>query len=186
MFLNVFGYPETISSDGRMFIYHNAANLSMVALLGTNNPPRPLWDSKSQLYNAELSPDGRWVAYQSNESGRFEIYVHPFPDLKAGRWQVTFAGGAYPGWTGNGRELAFIAGDGRMNVLPVQTTPSFASGNATPLFATSDFFLGIARTYDLSPSGDRFVMLRVGREAEVAANREVVVTSNWLGQLRPR
>src|SRR6266571_8027514 len=97
----------------------------MAGLLYANQNPktgRDLWvlpltaDRKPQVFvntafddwNGQFSPDGRWVAYQSNQSGRDEIYVRPFPDVNAGRWQVSTGGGAKPLWARNGRELFYL------------------------------------------------------------------------------
>ena len=94
------GYPDAVSPDGKFLVYHTAGQLptAMLMSLDRNGPARPLVSTKTptQTFNAEISPDGHWIAYQSDESGRFEIYVHPFPALEAGRWQISFTGGSHP------------------------------------------------------------------------------------------
>ena len=79
-------------------------------------------------YNAALSPDGAWVAYQSDTSGQFEIYVQPFPDGESGLSQVSTGGGIRPVWGPDGRELFYLDPAGRMMAAPVQTEPTFVSG----------------------------------------------------------
>jgi eukaryotic-like serine/threonine-protein kinase len=128
--------------------------------------------------NAEVSPDGRWVAYQSNESGQEEIYVRSFGGT-VGRWQLSTTGGTRPVWARSGRELFYLAPDG-LNAVPVGDGASFSSGRPATLithryFATAAF---LGRTYDVSPDGQRFVMIKQARESEGAA--QVIVRANWL------
>ena len=85
---------------------------------------------------AQFSPDGRWVAYQTNESGRFEVVVQPFPEV-GGKWQVSTAGGAAPRWRADGKELYFLAPDATMMAVPVTAAgASFEAGTPVALFPT--------------------------------------------------
>ena len=88
----------------------------------------------------EISPDGRWMAYHSNESGQYEIYVRPFPNVDTGRWQVSRGGGRKPVWAPDGRELFYRRdGDLTMMVVAIETEPTFNSGNSEVLFEATDF-----------------------------------------------
>ena len=78
--------------------------------------------------NASISPDGRWIAYESNASGQYEVYVQPFPDMDSGRWQISTQGGVTPAWTPDGRELFYVSSN-RMMVVPVQSDAGFAAGS---------------------------------------------------------
>ena len=105
--------------------------------LGT--PPRqtePLVQTTFAEDNGELSPDGHWLAYQSNESGRYEIFVRPFPTVDAGHWTISTSGGSSPLWARSGTELFYLDGTGAMTRVPIQTAPTFSAGTPTKLFDT--------------------------------------------------
>lgn len=140
--------------------------------------------------NAEISADGRWIAYQSNESGREEIYVRPFPKVDGGRWQVSTGGGTRPVWARNGRELFYLDENNLLTTVAVQTTPAFSAANPVTLFKTA-YFSGFGgggqtvagRTYDVSPDGQRFLMIKDAvAQDQVQAN--IVVVQNWFEELK--
>jgi len=131
----------------------------------------------------EVSPDGRWLAYTSDESGRREIYVQPFPAL-GGKWQVSTEGGAEPVWNPNGGELFYRDGDKLMSV-PVTTAPEFTAGKPVLLFEGHyevDPFSNDARNYDVSPDGQHFVMIKA--EGDSRGTTEIVVVLNWFEELK--
>ena len=98
-------------------------------------PSEPLIQTTFQEYNAEISPDGRYLAYQSDESGQFQVYVRQYPKVNDGYWQVS-TGGPKPAWARNGRELFYLDA-ARTLTVPVQTTGStFTYGNPTKVFDT--------------------------------------------------
>jgi serine/threonine-protein kinase len=175
------GYPDTVSPDGRWLIYHTQPMVLMLLNL-TRGPARPLLETKARVFNAEISPDGRWVAYQSDETGRWEIYVRPFPAVQTGHWQVSSAGGAEPLWARNGRELFFIAGDGMLMAAPVQPGSSFVFGRPVPLFQAGQYHVNVARNYDVTPDGKRFLMIKTaGADGK---GPSLVVVSNWAEDVR--
>ena len=137
-----------------------------------------------RLYNAEISHDGRWIAYQSDESGRFEVFVHPFPAIDKGRWQVSFGGGAYPLWARDGRELFFIDAKGTLMSVPVQPGTSFTRGPEVPLFAAGHYFVDTARDYDVANDGSRFLFVKNVTQRSAAPS--VVVVSNWFDEVRAK
>ena len=152
--------------------------------------PELLIRGPSDEAHPSLSPDGRWIAYQSNSSGRWEVYVQPFPGL-AGRWQVSTQGGLSPIWHPNGRELFFRNGRAVLSV-PVETAgASFRHENPRVLFEGEYVPEGVegysARSYDLSPDGRRFLMMKelAGHEAG-AETRQIVVISRWIEELKRR
>ena len=116
----------------RAFAHHAVAmqtgrDLSVV-LFGATPKVAPLIATSFNESNGDISPDGRWIAYQSDESGREEIYVRPFPDVDAGgRWQISPNGGSRPLWARNGRELFYLSADHILMTVPVQTTPIFSA-----------------------------------------------------------
>jgi serine/threonine-protein kinase len=141
-------------------------------------------------FNADISPDGRWLAYQSNESGSFEIYVRPFPKVDGGRWQVSTGGGIKPAWSRNGRELFYQDPDGILTVVPVlpATGMTFSSGNPSRLFQTRYFSGGPTRNYDVSPDG-RFLMIKdnaASDQTSTATPASMIVVLNWFEELKTR
>src|SRR5262249_1423775 len=83
-------------------------------------PPVPLLQSPAQKLAAEISPDGRWLAYQSDESGRHEVFVRPFPNVEAGRWQISTDGGTRPAWSRRSDELFYLDGNDQLTAVRVQ------------------------------------------------------------------
>ena len=131
-----------------------------------------------------FSPDGQWLAYVSDETGRQEIYVLPYPG-PGGKWQISTEGGREPVWNPNGRELFYRNGDSMMAV-DVATKPVFAAGKPRVLFegryAPTVF---TAPNYDVSPDGRRFLMLKPSESAEAAPTR-INVVLNWFEELKQR
>jgi Tol biopolymer transport system component len=136
---------------------------------------------------AEISPDGRWLAYRSNESGQDQIYVRPFPDVNSGRWQVSPGGGTRPLWARSGRELFYFDGAGALTTVPIATTQACSTGNPTKLFDERYYSAVSARSYDVSPDGQRFLMIKdVPTDQGAAASAGMVVVLNWLEELKAR
>ena len=120
-----------------------------------------------------ISPDGRWLAYSSDQSGRREVFVRPFPETDRATYQVSTAGGTEPLWSRDGRELFFRDERNRIVSVPVAASTIFERGAARELFDASNYEgLRVQRNYDVTPDGQRFVMLR--RDA-ARANRIVAV-----------
>jgi Tol biopolymer transport system component len=122
----------------------------------------PFGPTKASQRNAQISPDGKWVAYASNESGDWEVYVTTFP-AAAGKWQISRGGGSEPRWRGDGKEIFYIAPTGMMTAATVSTDGALSSGTPMSLFqvrgraavSSTDSF-----TYDLSRDGKRFLVNR--------------------------
>ena len=135
--------------------------------------------------NGEVSPDGRFLAYESNESGRFEIYVRPYPQVMAGRWQVSTGGGTEPAWTRGGRELVYLDGAMHLMAVPVEATEStFRLGAPVALVTTPHAGSTYSsRSYDVSPDGQRFLMVKE-LATETPTLRSLVVVENWTEELK--
>ena len=130
-----------------------------------------------------ISPDGRWMAYRSEETGRFEVFVGPFPNLEDGKWQISRDGGESPVWGPNGRELFYRSLNGQsMMVVKVTTEPTFAAGSPEVLF-TGSYFFGAGRNYDISPNGQRFLMIKEAEEEE-RQQGQINVVLNWFEELK--
>jgi serine/threonine-protein kinase len=139
--------------------------------------------------NAELTWDGRWMAYESNESGRPEIYVRPFPDVSGGRWQVSTGGGVTPLWSRNARELFYISPEGQLMGVQVDAGPSWRS--STPARILDGQYLypieGLpGRTFDIAPDGRRFLMIKEGGTDAAAAGPQnrIVLVQHWTEELK--
>ncbi len=129
----------------------------------------PFLGTKSNTTNGMISPDGKWVAYSSDESGEWQIYVSSFPE-GAGKWQVSRGGGAEPRWRGDGKEIFYIGANSTLTAVPVSTEGTFSTGNPIPLFqsqirtivSSTDLF-----SYDVSKDGQRFLVNRYTKPAQV-------------------
>jgi serine/threonine-protein kinase len=183
-------YPLTLSPDDRVMVGESEDNNIDIAVLPIEEggDPQPLISTPFSDRDPMLSPDGRWLAYASDESGASEVYVRPFPDA-GGRWQVSDGGGRFPTWSGNGREL-FYRTDAGIMMAPVETTgDSFRVGKARSLFDGTfrggifgiTVFGYIFRDFDVAPDGSRFVMFPA--EEDRIAQTHVTVVFNWLDEL---
>ncbi len=149
---------------------------------GEDTVPRMLLSSQFDHYAPAVSPDGRWLAYVSEESGKPEVYVRPFPNVDSARFAISVGGGTEPLWSRDGTELFFrsIRGD-EMFAVPVRTGQSFQHGSPTLLFnATGLAVDGYHRAYDVSPDGTRFLMVTSSGEGDAS---ELQVVFNWLQEL---
>ena len=136
-----------------------------------------------------LSPNGRWLAYASNETGRFEVYVRPFPDVNARRVQVSQSGGTEPRWGHNGRELFYRNGAGALVSASVVPAAAFTLGKQTVLFDAGHFYFGTAsRSYDMTPDDQRFVFLQKAEQMKAGATKpdELVEVVNWGREVRAK
>jgi serine/threonine-protein kinase len=181
------GYPNLITPDGKYLIYHAADRIAMLVPLQPRGSARPLLpDVKGQVSDVDLSPNGRWIAFESNESNRFEIYVRPFPSVDAWRRQISSNGGQHPLWSRDGRELFFIASDGKMMAVPIPSIrpdAPFTHERPAPLFQAGHFFVNVARNYDLTPDGKGFIMVT---NAATSERQSIAVVTNWFAEVRAR
>jgi dipeptidyl aminopeptidase/acylaminoacyl peptidase len=151
-------YPTDWSHDGKYLLYERGPDLWFVTFPELTTTSFLKAGSTPKV--ARFSPDGKWVAYASNESGRWEIFVTSFPAAH-GKWQVSNAGGEQPRWRSDGKELFYLAPDGKIMGTPVTTGASFDAGTPVALFqanpremiATSEQF-----DYDVSKDGQRFLI----------------------------
>ncbi|MBI4265076.1 MAG: PD40 domain-containing protein [Acidobacteria bacterium] len=193
-------FPMAVSLDGSRLVFREdtgsgSTDLMMVSLDGERRP-QPLVQTPFTEYNAEISPDGRWLAHESNESGRFEIYVRPFPNVNDRRWQVSTEGGTRPLWARSGRELFYItpAGDALMS-MGIVSGPAFKVATPTKLLDTRAYYFPIGtgtgqgspgRMYDVSPDGRRFLMLKAAADSTDAPPASITVVQNWTEELKRR
>jgi serine/threonine-protein kinase len=184
--------PYAVTPDGTALIFREhstdpSADPGDILLMSMadRRVSKPLVQTKFREMNAELSPDGRWLAYQSNESGRDEIYVRPFPDVSAAKWQVSSSGGMRPLWARNGLELFYESARALMR-LPLTTGSTFEYGTPSKLFDGPYFFNLIERMYDVSPDGSRFLMIKEQRPSDQPAPSARLIIVRTFAALRRR
>ena len=198
--LSLFKFPGlnslgSISPNGTRLVFTAAPQPDQAAdiMIATLSPPteiRPLIKTRFGEGNPRISPDGRWIAYTSIESGRIEVYVRPFPEVDQGRWQVSTDGGFDPRWAKNGRELFFSSGGGPGPRLfwssAIQPGVTFVAGKPTQI-ATSPSGAAASFAYDVASDGRLLVHLPVtsGTAAEVS-RPHVVVVQHWFDELKAR
>jgi hypothetical protein len=121
-----------VTPDGAEVILRQAGQVQDLMRMSLQPPgtPQPLIETMFSELNAELAPAGQWLAYQSNESGRFEVYVRPFPKVDAGKWQVSTDGGRVPLWSRDGQELFYVSLEGVLMGVRVELGSSWR--NSTP------------------------------------------------------
>jgi len=187
-------FPFSMTPDGKHLVLGEVAPLTAadVRVLALDGPrqTQPIVQTPFAEYGGQISPDGRWMAYQSNESGAFQIYVRPFPNVDSGRWQVSTSGGTRARWAPrSGRELFYLDGDLTLTAVPVRAEgATFSFGNPAKVFDRkyySGFNLG---AYDVSPDGQRFLMIKEDRATEQAAAppTNLIVVLNWTEELKAR
>ena len=184
--------PEAISPDGKRLLYRltdpGSIDINMLSLDG-DRKEIALLHSPFREQNADISADGKWIAYESDESGQAEIYVRPFPNVDAGRWQVSNGGGTRPVWARSGREMFYLHGSlsVQMMAVPVNAGATFSAGIAEKLFEGA-YFATTARsqrTYDVSADAQRFLMIKeiVPQDASTPA-APLIVVLNWFDELK--
>ncbi|HLG56362.1 MAG TPA: protein kinase [Vicinamibacterales bacterium] len=155
----------------------DGANLSVLTLGESRRTTRLLKAGTGPL-DAAIAPNGSWIAYQSNESGRPEIYVSPFPSVNDSRSQVSRGGGLAPVWSRSGEELFYVAPDGGLLSVSVSTKPGFVAGEVKRVFADRYIMGGFGRrNYDVSPDGQRFLVIK-------ESGSHIVVVQNWFEELK--
>ena len=179
--------PLSFAPDGRLLfsedVPQRGRDIQALSLDGTSRV-QSLVHGPGQDGTAEVSPDGRWLAYDSDESGQFEVYVRPYPDTDRERWHISVSGGRQPVWSQDGRELFYRDFAGAVLSVPVGLSPTFTAGPVVKLFDAAGYAGGgsslSGRTYDVSRDGRRFLMLKLGPTPA----RSAVVVLNWFEELR--
>ena len=154
------------SPDGQWFVYRTSTNVRGAGDIlgrrgGPGAPSVPLVASKFTELGPTISPNGRWMAYTSNETGQREVFVVPFPNTKEARWPVSAGGGSEPVWSRDGRELFYRNRRGYLVAVRVETASGFATRETTTLFPDTAFERrDVHRQYDVALDGKRFIMIR--------------------------
>jgi eukaryotic-like serine/threonine-protein kinase len=179
-------FPTSWSPDGQLLAFVEitpTTGYDIWVLRMSDRKAQPFLRTPFNESNPRFSPDGRWLVYISDESGRFEIYVQPYPG-PGGKWQISTEGGTEPAWNHNGRELFYRSGD-KMMAVDIATQPSFTSGKPRMLFEGQySPAAGTTPNYDVSPDGKRFLMLKANEQA--AGPTQINVVLNWFEELKQK
>ena len=182
--------PTAISPDGTVLVFtetmpRTGQDVMILPLTGERRAAALIQTAFAER-NGEISPDGRWIAYEADDSRQFEIYVRPFPNVAEGRWQVSSSGGTRPLWARNGQELFFLAPTGALMRVAVQPGSTWTA-TAPMQLLEARYFGGnlraaLGRTYDISPDGQRFLMIKPSDPTPVSSS--LVIVQNWDQELK--
>jgi serine/threonine protein kinase len=172
--------PWDWSHDGKFVLFRKGSELGYLTL--SDRSAKMLTPPNSALRGAQFSPDGRWVAYASSESGNIEVYVSTFPEPN-GKWQISTSGGQEPRWRRDGKELFYLSSDGKMMAVPIVGKDSFEAGTPAPLFTThrrqpmssQDVF-----SYDVTPDGQKFLIVTNVDQGQAAP---MSILLNWTTEI---
>jgi serine/threonine-protein kinase len=182
-------YPTGITKDGKQLVFAEVTatgrNLMQFSLDGSNRVT-PLFPTRFDEGNGNVSPDGRWLAYESDSLGQFEIYVRPFPNAGGVQSQISTAGGTRPLWSGTGNELFYLAADGALMEVPVDASGAAWNAGTPTKLLEGPYSLGsvsVSRTYDISHDGSRFLMIKAAG-TDTSAQPSVIVVQHWDEELK--
>jgi serine/threonine-protein kinase len=174
-------FPNAFAKDGGLLATVGTTDIEVVSTNG--GAKRMLVDSPAVERNAAVSPDGRWFAFESNRTGRNEIYVRPYPNAQDGEWKVTRDGGITPVWSRDGKELYFWRVNGTVvsvNAIAIAAHSTFAFGERRELFSGEYAQTSWDTGFDVALDGRFLLMKNVG----ATAREEVVVVHNWIEELK--
>jgi len=188
-------YPNDISPNGRYLVFmedspHTSYDLMLLSLADRkahDSKPLVFLQTPANEMAAVFSPDGKWIAYSSDESGIFEIYLRPFfpPDEGSapaadsrGQWQISKAGGQFPNWRHDGRELFYHSKSGKITAVSITTSPSLEIGDPRPLFSS---YCAMSPRFAVTSDGQRFL---VSSGSDEVRGESAAVVVNWQAALK--
>lgn len=179
-------FPRSFSPDGQLLAYgevNSTTGYDIWVLHLGDRKTQPFLRTRFNESVPSFSPDGHWLAYISDESGRFEIYVQPYPG-PGGKYQISTEGGTEPVWNPNGKELFYRSGN-KMIVVDITIQPGFSVGKPKTLFQGPYVSTPLTTPYyDVSPDGQRFLMLKPSEQTP--SLNQIVVVQNWFEELKRR
>jgi Tol biopolymer transport system component len=193
-------FPTSLTPDGSVLLIfgasgdaNNGMDLFTLALKDPAHKAQSLLSAAGMDFGPEVSPDGKWLAYHSNISGEFQVYVRPFPNVQDSRVQISTAGGTRAAWSRNGRELFYLDRDGRLTSVAVSSTSSVFTAGPPVTILNKRYHAGASllgldlRAYDISPDGQRFLMIKEPESvAPVVQTANMVLVLNWVAELKDR
>jgi serine/threonine-protein kinase len=183
--------PLSFTPDGRLLFSSDVAghgrDIHALSLDGSHRVERIVYSEANDL-TANGSPDGRWIVYDSDESGQFEVYVRPYPKAySGGRWQISSDGGRQPLWSPDGREIFYRDFDGALYAASVSLNPTFRPGPVARVFPNAGYSgsgaTGSDRTYDVTHDGRHFLMIKLDA-TRAARPSSIVEVLNWFEELK--
>jgi len=177
-------WPNSFSPDGRRLVYQagdDGWNLYVFDLETAETAPLIDVEGYSQQA-AAISPDGRWIAYESDETGRNEIWVRPFPDVDGGKWRISASGGRDPVWSPDSHELFFSLAGRPLQVVSIATAPSFSATTPKDLYSVDGSVMAYSG-YGISSDGGRFLMTRAD-ESSRRGRPQITIVQNWFEELK--
>jgi serine/threonine-protein kinase len=194
-------FPTSTTPDGGMVVVFGASgnskngmDLFMLALKDPARKAESLIAAEGMDYGAEVSPDGKWLAYHSNVSGEFQVYVRPFPNVQDSRAQISTAGGTRAAWSRNGRELFYLDREGLLTSVAISAGPGATLSAGPPVkILNRKYYAGASllgldlRGYDISPDGQRFLMIKEPESPPpVTQSANLVLVLKWFEELKDR
>ena len=187
---NTYFWPVSLSKDEKTLFFgqwneSGMYNIGMIPMEGEDHTPKLLLHEEYNESSPQISPQGDWLAYMTDQSDQLEVYIHSFPDMDSGRKEkVSTDGGLFPLWSPpDGKELFYVNPSGELMVVTVETDPELILGNPQRLFDIQQY-LG----WDIDPEGKRFLMIKGVEEAEDESAqgkpRKIVVVTNWFEELK--
>ena len=185
-----FQFPAAVSRDGKWLVFTETTTARNVMLLPLDSVRQALSLVNTPFIeqNGDLSPDGRWLAYESDQSGQFQIYVRPFPQVNSGLWQVSTGGGSEPMWARDGRELFYATPGGALMSVQVEPGATWMAG-APAKIVEGRYFFGnptgtFGRTYDVSPDSSRFLMIKPMGASDQNGPPQIVIVLHFVDELK--
>lgn len=188
-------YPYCTTKDGKLLLTEETLGrgewqIGAYSMEG-NRERKPVLESPD--YNVEfpsISPNGKWLAYESSETAKGDIFVRPFPDVNKGQWQISTNGGSCPIWSPDGRELFYLSEDDiAVTAIDVRTEGGFSPGIPRKLFSRNPYLeSNSGAPWDIHPDGKRFLMLRKAGTAGSTSDpwRKITIVLNWTEELKQR
>ena len=174
----------TFTPDGTRLVFFQNGDLHLLSLDG-ERASEPLLETEAAETDAELSPDGRWMAYRSDASGQPEVYVRPFPAVDEELIPISNSGGSAPFWGPDGRELFYVSEEHLMRVS-FEGERIIVPGSPEALFALDPYVRDSSegrRNFDVAPSGQRFLMIKKDPAVDTSASPQLVLVQNWFEEL---
>jgi serine/threonine-protein kinase len=168
--------PYGWTPDSRTVLFALFRSFSRQAIAAVTPPDRTvrvLLDGEFAQLDPQVSPDGRWLAYQSDETGRFEVYVRPYPDVRAGRWTISTRGATTPRWSPDGREL-FVLEEGQLAASRIDAGDTFRASPPARLFAVTALGGRLGSDFEVASDG-RFLFVEAGPRAPMPPRSLIVV-----------
>jgi hypothetical protein len=186
--------PRDWSSDGKTLVFDHfkVANLTggdiWILDISGEKKPSAFLETPARETEPQISPDGQYIAFATNESGQYQIVVRTFPDPNKGQWTISSAGGVEPRWRRmDGGELYYLSLDGKLMVVPISSGSTFVPGAPTELFPAPPLApqaSPILRRYDVTANGQRFLFAATSSSSAPAQSQPLIAIINWTRGLK--